>query len=121
MPKAALTSLREKPIKVGAKVVSHGRYVTFQMARGHGVTANDRGYRGAHRPAAGAARAGVRGAGSDDATGDDRQKCALMQAKQPVSTSRRSQLIGSTLDGHAVPDLSLPTTSEGAILGPQPP
>jgi hypothetical protein len=24
--------LREKPIKVGAKVVSHGRYVTFQMA-----------------------------------------------------------------------------------------
>ena len=27
-----LTSLREKLIKVGAKVVSHGRYVTFQMA-----------------------------------------------------------------------------------------
>jgi len=36
MPKTAepwsLTSLREKLIKVGAKVVSHGRYVTFQMA-----------------------------------------------------------------------------------------
>ena len=36
MPKAAepwsLTSLREKPIKIGAKVISHGRYVTFQMA-----------------------------------------------------------------------------------------
>jgi hypothetical protein len=36
MPKAAepwsLTSLREKLVKVGAKVVSHGRYVTFQMA-----------------------------------------------------------------------------------------
>ena len=33
MPKAAetwpLTSLREKLIKIGAKVVSHGRYVTF--------------------------------------------------------------------------------------------
>jgi len=28
----ALTSLREKLIKIGAKVVSHGRYVTFQMA-----------------------------------------------------------------------------------------
>ena len=27
-----LTSLREKLIKIGAKVVSHGRYVTFQMA-----------------------------------------------------------------------------------------
>jgi hypothetical protein len=27
-----LTSLREKLIKTGAKVVSHGRYVMFQMA-----------------------------------------------------------------------------------------
>jgi Transposase DDE domain group 1 len=36
MPKAAepwsLTSLREKLIKIGAKVVSHGRYAIFQMA-----------------------------------------------------------------------------------------
>jgi hypothetical protein len=36
MPKAvepwSLTSLRERLIKIGAKVVSHGRYVTFQMA-----------------------------------------------------------------------------------------
>ena len=36
MPQTAqpwsLTSLREKLIKIGAKVVSHGRYVTFQMA-----------------------------------------------------------------------------------------
>ena len=35
MPAAAepwsLTSLREKLIKIGAKVVSHGRYVMFQM------------------------------------------------------------------------------------------
>jgi hypothetical protein len=28
----SLTTLREKPVKIGAKVVSHGRYVTFQMA-----------------------------------------------------------------------------------------
>jgi Transposase DDE domain group 1 len=28
----SLTSLREKLIKIGAKVVSHGRYVTFQIA-----------------------------------------------------------------------------------------
>jgi hypothetical protein len=27
-----LTTLREKLIKIGAKVVSHGRYVAFQMA-----------------------------------------------------------------------------------------
>jgi hypothetical protein len=36
MPKTAeprsLPSLRKKLIKIGAKVVSHGRYVTFQMA-----------------------------------------------------------------------------------------
>ena len=28
----SLTSQREKLIKIGAKVVSHGRYVTFQLA-----------------------------------------------------------------------------------------
>jgi hypothetical protein len=36
MPKVAepwsLTSLREKLIKIGTKGVTHGRYVTFQMA-----------------------------------------------------------------------------------------
>ena len=36
MPEAAapwsLTSLREKLIKIGAKVVSYGRYIVFQMA-----------------------------------------------------------------------------------------
>jgi hypothetical protein len=36
LPKTAepwsLTSLREKLIKIGAKVVSHGRYISFQMA-----------------------------------------------------------------------------------------
>jgi hypothetical protein len=36
MAKAAeawsLTSLREKLVKIGAKIVSHGRYVIFQMA-----------------------------------------------------------------------------------------
>jgi hypothetical protein len=45
MPKAAepwsLTSLKEKLIKIGAKVVSHGRYVTFQMA-GRGVATDVR-------------------------------------------------------------------------------
>lgn len=28
----SLTTIREKPVKIGAKVVAHGRYVTFQMA-----------------------------------------------------------------------------------------
>jgi hypothetical protein len=31
---SSLTSLREKLIKIGAKVVTHGRYVTFQAAEG---------------------------------------------------------------------------------------
>ncbi len=28
----SLTTLREKLVKIGAKMVRHGRYVTFQMA-----------------------------------------------------------------------------------------
>ncbi len=36
LPKEAehwsLTTLREKLVKIGAKVVRHGRYVTFQLA-----------------------------------------------------------------------------------------
>ena len=28
----SLTSLREKLVKIGAKIVAHARYVTFQMA-----------------------------------------------------------------------------------------
>ena len=31
-PCRSLTTLKEKLIKIGAKVVSHGRYVIFQMA-----------------------------------------------------------------------------------------
>src|SRR6516162_6482935 len=36
----SLTSLKDKLIKIGAKVVSHGRYVIFQMGRGRHRTAN---------------------------------------------------------------------------------
>ena len=28
----SLTSLKKKPIKIGAKVVNHDRYIAFQMA-----------------------------------------------------------------------------------------
>jgi hypothetical protein len=28
----SLTSIREKVVKIGAKIVAHARYVTFQMA-----------------------------------------------------------------------------------------
>src|SRR5262249_49144087 len=32
----SLTSSRDKLIKIGAKVVSHGRYIVFQMPQSHG-------------------------------------------------------------------------------------
>src|SRR4030081_2894242 len=55
----SLTSLKEKLIKIGAKVVNHGRYVAFQMAE---VAIPRRGDFAAHRgtPAAASARAGMR-------------------------------------------------------------
>ena len=65
MPKTAepwsLTSLREKLIKIGAKVVSHGRYVTFQMAEVAVPRQMFAGNPVADRPAAGAARTGMTG------------------------------------------------------------
>ena len=30
----SLTTLREKLVKIGAKVIRHGRYITFQLAEG---------------------------------------------------------------------------------------
>jgi hypothetical protein len=66
MPKAAewsLTSLREKLIKIGAKVVSHGRYVTFQMAEVAVPRQTVPGNPVADRPVAGPARASMSSAG----------------------------------------------------------
>jgi hypothetical protein len=61
MPKAAkpwsLTSLREKLIKIGAKVVSHSGYVTFQMAEIAVSRQTFLGNPGADRSAAGTTRA----------------------------------------------------------------
>jgi hypothetical protein len=65
MPKTAqrwsLTSLRETLIKIGAKVVNHGRYVTFQMAEVAVPRRIVQGYPDADFPVAGAARASVAG------------------------------------------------------------
>ncbi len=88
MPKAAeswsLTSLREKLIKIGAKVVSHGRYVTFPNGRGRGVTANVRGYPVAHRPAAGGARSSMKGLWDRKARTYDGRGAFLMKANGQV-------------------------------------
>jgi hypothetical protein len=64
MPKTAepwsLTSLREKLIKMGAKVVSHGRYVTFQLAE-VAVSRQMLAYSVAGRPVAGTAGTSMKG------------------------------------------------------------
>jgi hypothetical protein len=75
MTKAAepwsLTSQRERLIKIGAKVVTHGRYVTFG---GCGVAADVRRHPVADRPAAGTACAGIMSAGSG-APGHEGEVC----------------------------------------------
>jgi Transposase DDE domain group 1 len=65
MPEAAeprsLTSLREKLIKIGAKVVSHGRYITFQLAEVAVYLDGCSPTPVADRPVAGAAHARMKG------------------------------------------------------------
>ena len=51
----SLTSLREKLIKIGAKIISHGRYVAFQMAEVAVTEAPVRRDPAAHRRTAAAA------------------------------------------------------------------
>jgi len=58
-------TLREKLIKIGAKVVSHGRYVTFQMAEVAVPRQMFQEILSLNRPAPGTASASVRGAWSD--------------------------------------------------------
>ena len=124
MPKAAepwsLTSLREKLIKIGAKVVSHGRYVTFQMAE---VAVSRRMFQEillCHRPAAGAARASMRG---DGVRCDRRRRgrCARMNAKQRVSAPRRIQLAASTACCGRGARFTVVPYGKATILVPQPP
>ena len=96
MPKTAepwsLTSLRAKLIKIGAKVVSHGRYVTFQMAEVAvsrqmfadilSLIARLRAHLRPHRGAWSDVRCDRR----------RRQRCASMQANHRVLAPRRNQL-----------------------------
>jgi len=84
MPKTAepwsLTSLREKLIKIGAKVVSHGRYVTFQMAE---VAVPRQMFAEiAHRPATGAARSGMTAAVSDETDDEGRGVPGMKQSHE---------------------------------------
>ena len=95
MPKAAepwsLTSLREKLIKIGAKVVSHGRYITFQMAE---VAVSRQMFQEilvADRPPAGTARASMRSPAGRMSDRQRRQRYALIKAKARVPAPRARQ------------------------------
>ena len=121
MPAAAelwsLTSLREKQSKIGREGRQPWPLRHPPDGRGRGAMTDVPGNPVADHPVADTVRAGMRSAGPD-ATNDDGKRCASMQAKLRVSVPRRSQLIGSTLAAHAVRDLPLPMTVQGAILGP---
>jgi hypothetical protein len=96
MPETAepwsLTSLREKLIKIGAKVVSHGRYV-LPAGRDRGAAADVCGHSVADRPAASGSRASMRNAGSKCSI-QRRQRCASMNAEQLVSARQCSPPAG---------------------------
>jgi hypothetical protein len=114
MPNAAepwsLTSLREKLIKIGAKVVSHGRYVTFQMAdwrfRGRCLQKSSRSSPGCghHR------RQHERRWGRKRQTTMGEVRLDAGKAKRPGGSGAVSPAV------HAVTDLLLPKTPEAAIL-----
>ena len=94
MPKAAgpwsLTSLREKLIKIGAKVVGHGRYVTFQMAE---VAVSRQMFQEILSliATAGTARASMRSPGGRMSDRPRRHRYALIKAKARVPAPRARQ------------------------------
>jgi Transposase DDE domain group 1 len=101
IPKAAepwsLTSLREKLIKIGAKVVSHGRYMTFQVAE---VAVSRLKFRDTLMLIAGLgiARISVRDA-KIECDKQRRQVCALTKAKQQVLCATRREAVDSAARG----------------------
>jgi hypothetical protein len=86
MPKTAepwsLTSLREKLIKIGAKVVSHGRYVTFQMAEVAVPRQMFAEILSLIAPATGAARSGMTAAVSDETDDEGRGVPGMKQSHE---------------------------------------
>ena len=123
LPKAAepwsLTSMREKLIKIGAKVVSHGRYVIFQMAE---VAVSRQMFQEILMLVA-----RLRAPPAPAWTGDRvrmRQTTTVEvrldtgKAKGFGAWAKSTGWFNSTV--HAVTDLPLPKTPGAAILSPQP-
>jgi hypothetical protein len=116
MPKAAepwsLTSLREKLIKIRAKVVSHGRYVTFQMAE---VAVSWQMFKEILILIA-RMRARPMRDGSDDATNDNGKGMPGCRQNQPVSATQRGKLLDRPPTAPAVRVLSLPRKLKDTIM-----
>ena len=108
-----LTTLRNKLIKIGAKVVSHGRYVTFQMAEIAVSTTDVPGDRVADWPVAGTTRTGMSNARVES---DRRQwkSCVLMKAEPPTLTLAGREHIASATDNVRLPHK---TRCHGASTG----
>ena len=121
MPKAAEPWSPDQPAREADQDRRQGRQPSplrhVPDGRGRGAARDVPGNPVADRPVAGTARTSMRSAGIRC---DKRrqQRCASKQAKLRVSAPRRGQLICATFAAHAVRDLPLPTTGEGAILGP---
>jgi hypothetical protein len=88
----SLTSLKEKLIKIGAKVVSHGRYVVFQMTEVAiprqnvpGDSAADRG-----TTAAATARASMKRSIVTRSRANQQEECVQMPVKTARLTPRPS-------------------------------
>jgi hypothetical protein len=94
MPKTAelwsLSSLREKLIKIAAKIVRHGRYVTFQMVEVGVSPQMFARHPVADRSAAGTTCANMRGKGIECGR-RRRQRCALISPNQRASPFRCPQ------------------------------
>ena len=84
----SLTSLREKLIKIGAKVVNHGHYITFQMAE---MAVSRQMLADILSPIARlwALPAPARGANGIKCGKHRQRRCALLQLEQPGSAPQR--------------------------------
>jgi Transposase DDE domain group 1 len=92
----SLTTLREKLVKVGARLVRHGRYVDLSAGRGGGAAGAVRRDPASHRPAARPARGGLAGAnyGASSAEGRTmRQRSAKPVGEPGAPSTRKTEAI----------------------------
>jgi len=100
------------------EVREYGRIATG--GRGRGVTADVCPYPVTDRPAAGATRAGVRGAASD-ATGDDGRGASRCRQRRAFQRLGAAGWLFRPPATHSARDLPLPNTPKGTILASQRP